>query len=301
MDRAELELVTCLASTGSLTAAADELHIAQPALSRRLARLEREVGAPLFVRGRHGTVPTSVGVTLVARADQALTAIRLAERDTADAVAGRIGVLRIGTTPTLGADVLPAVLAGVRASHPDVQIDLLISGDSGRLRDDVAEGHLDVAVAVLDDEPLAHLRVAVRFPQRFVLVVPEDHRLARHASVRRDQLRGEAIVSVPHGEGLRVVIDSVFAAIGSEPEISIETSEREMLIPFVTAGLGVTLVPEVFARQRAGPGVRVVTFRPPLERTVGAVVREGPVPPPVAQLVETIRGRHPGRGRRVRR
>src|SRR5439155_4475824 len=134
MDRADLELVVAIARTGSLTAAARELHMAQPPLSRRLQHLERDVGAPLFLRGRHGAVPTAVGRTLVDAARDALKAIARAEQDTADAAAGRAGRLRIGVTPTLGAVLLPAVLAAFRRAHPGVRLDLTSSGDSAWLR-----------------------------------------------------------------------------------------------------------------------------------------------------------------------
>src|SRR5213592_4551151 len=110
MDRADLELVATLAASGSLTAVAAELHVAQPALSRRLARLERLVGAPLFTRSRAGTTPNALGRLLAERSREALAAIDRAERDTRQAAEGRVGQLRIGTTPTLGADLLPSVL-----------------------------------------------------------------------------------------------------------------------------------------------------------------------------------------------
>src|SRR5436305_7247996 len=96
MDRADLELVVAIARAGSLSRAARELHIAQPPLSRRLQHLEREVGAALFLRGRHGATPTAVGRTLIVGAEAALAAIARAEQDALDAAAGRAGRLRIG-------------------------------------------------------------------------------------------------------------------------------------------------------------------------------------------------------------
>src|SRR3954471_9306932 len=129
MDRADLELVVAIARSGSLTAAARQLHIAQPPLSRRLQHLEREWGAELFLRGRHGATPTAVGRALVDGAGAALAAIARAEQHAVDAAAGRAGRLRVGVTPTLGATLLPEVLASFRRSHPDVRLDLTSSGD----------------------------------------------------------------------------------------------------------------------------------------------------------------------------
>ena len=277
MDRADLELVVAIARTGSLTAAARTLHTAQPPLSRRLQALERAVGAELFTRGRHGATPTVVGRALVERAEQALDAITRAEQDTSDVAAGRAGRLRIGVTPTLGAELLPASLAGFRASHPDVRIDLASSGDSAGLRRGVRDGDLDVAVCVLDADDEAGVKIAARGEQRFVLIAPADMRLAKGTSrrVSTRALVGLPLVVISAGEGLRVVVDQLLAGLGAEPVITIETSEREMLVPFVAAGLGASIVPEGFARQRTATGLSTYELEPPVKRAVGIVVGTG--------------------------
>jgi DNA-binding transcriptional LysR family regulator len=275
MDRADLELVVALHRWGSLTAAAEHLHIAQPALSRRLGRLEHDVGDALFVRGPRGMRATPAGRTLAERAATALAAIRRAEQDTADVVAGTRGRLRLGTTPTLGADLLPDVLALARADQPSLQLDLAVNGDSSVLLDDLRNGDLDIAFATLAAADLSGLDVAAAGPQRFVLVVPSGHPLARLKVVTHHHLAHEPMVTLVGGQGLRTVVDTVLAGIGTEPVISIETPERELLIPFVTAGLGLTIVPEVFGRQRAGPGVEIRPLRPAVTRDVGAVIRTG--------------------------
>src|SRR4051794_3796361 len=277
MDRADLELVVAIGRTGSLTAASRALHTAQPPLSRRLQAIERAVGTELFTRGRHGATPTVAGRTLIGRAELALAAITRAEQDTADVAAGRAGRLRIGVTPTLGAELLPASLAGFRASHPDVRIDLASSGDSAGLRAGVRDGDLDVAVCVLDrgDEP--GVRVAARGEQRFVLIAPSDMRLTKGASdrVSTKALIGLPLVAIGAGEGLRVVVDQLLADLGAEPVVTIETSEREMLIPFVAAGLGASVVPEGFARERATTGLSTYQLVPPVRRDVGVVIAQG--------------------------
>jgi len=284
MDRADFELVVAVARTGSLTAAARALHTAQPPLSRRLQQLERQVGAPLFTRGRHGATPTAVGRTLVDRAEEALAAMALAEQDAADAAAGRAGRLRIGVTPTLGAVLLPPALAAFRRSHAHVRLDLRSSGDSDALRADVRRGALDVAIAVAPGRREAGTRVALKGEQRFVLIAPVDMQLptARGKPVPVSVLKDLPLVSLPRGEGLRSQLDAVMAELGVEPDLTIETSEREMLVSFVAAGLGASLVPDGVVRSRAVPGVRVHELEPPVTRPVGAIVASGPLP----QLVD---------------
>ena len=114
--------------------AAAALHTAQPALSRRLARVERELGGRLFDRGRHGAVATPAGRVVVERARAALDAITAAERAGAAALSGRTGRLVVGAAPTLGAELLPEALARHRRDHPEVGFELVISGDNPGLR-----------------------------------------------------------------------------------------------------------------------------------------------------------------------
>ncbi|HEX2383934.1 MAG TPA: LysR family transcriptional regulator [Acidimicrobiales bacterium] len=290
MDRSDLELVVAIGRTGSLTAASRQLHIAQPPLSRRLKRIESEIGAPLFTRGRHGATPTVVGRTLVERAETALAAIRRAEQDAEDVASGRAGRLNIGVTPTLGAVLLPGALAAFRLAHPDVRLDLVASGDSAQLRQDVRDGELDVALAVLVRPPEPGTRVALKGQQRFVLIAPRDQRLGRSTNttkVRRAVLADLPVVALTKGTGLRQQLDDVFDELGVSPEIAIETSEREMLVPFVAAGLGVSLVPEGFVTGRA-PGCTIHELDPPVRRPVGAVVAKGRLPALVTALLDTL-------------
>ncbi|MGH9186521.1 MAG: LysR family transcriptional regulator [Acidimicrobiales bacterium] len=288
MERADLELVVAVARTGSLTAAARQLHVAQPALSRRLAGLERAVGAELFRRGRHGATPTAIGRTLVDRAGTALEAIRRAEQDTVDAAAGRAGRLCVGTTPTLGAELLPDGLATFRADHPGVRLELISAGDPGSLAPRVAAGELDLAVTVVDEPPIPGTRLLARGEQRFVLIVPAEAGVARRTRLPRRVLADGPLVTLTTGEGLRQLLDQIVAELGAAADIVIETAEREMLVPFVAAGLGASLVPESFARQRAVRGFSIHDLNPPVRRSVGIVVAEGPLPALVAAFADAV-------------
>jgi DNA-binding transcriptional LysR family regulator len=293
VERADLEMVVALAEEGSVTAAAGELHTAQPALSRRLARLEHAVGGPLFVRGRGGATPTAAGRVLAERARDALAAIERAERDAADAVAGRRGRLRIGMTPTIGADLLPEVLATLRDQHPDIRLELETTLNSRGLRAAVRAGQLDLAAVVLDPDDHEGLRVVAQVPQVLVVAVPSGHPLAQRRAVRPAQLVDEPLVTVEHGQGMRSFVERLFAEIGTAPTITIETNQRELLLPLVAAGAGITILPEVFARWRAGAGVAVRPFSPARQRRVGAVARAGPTDALVAAAIGAVQATWP--------
>lgn len=273
VDRHDLELLVALDREGSVTAAAERLHTAQPALSRRLARIERELGTRLYDRGRFGAVPTPAGRAVTDAARRALDAIEEVESTGRRAATGTVGTLRVGTTPTLGSDLLPPTLAAFRAVRPEVRLELTSSGDSAALRHQVLGGTLDLAVAVVPPNLESGLVADPTGRQRFAVVATSDDELAAFDTVPREALRGRPVVALASGEGLRLTLDSLFAELGDEPRIAIETTEREMLIPFVTAGLGFALVPRAFARQRAGAGTRVIELEPPLERDIGVITR----------------------------
>src|SRR5262249_40723564 len=155
------------------------------------------------------------------------------------------GRLRIGVTPTIGAVLLPPVVAAFRRSHADVRLDLRSSGDSAWLRTAVRDGDLDVAIAVRAIRAEPGTTIALRGEQRFVLIAPSEQALrqVRPNVVRLAVLREIPLVTVPKSEGLRQQLDDVMARLGAEPDIAIETAEREMLVAFVAAGLGGSLVP----------------------------------------------------------
>lgn len=274
MDPDDLAAVAAIARLGSVTAAADALHVAQPALSRRLASLERELGGPLFVRGRHGASPTPAGRLLADRAPAVLQSLARARDEVTDVLAGRAGRLRLGTTPTLGTDLLPDVLAALRAGAPELALELVARGDSRWLTDEVAAGRLDVAAAALEAPVPSGTRVALAARQDFVLALPADHPLAARSHVGVRALGELGFVTLGTGQGLRGVLDATLATLGLEPDIAIEAGEREMLLPFVAAGLGVALLPAHFAAARAGGGVVLRPLRPAVTRPVGIVVRD---------------------------
>lgn len=288
MDRSDLEMLVTLHREGSLTAAASRLHTAQPALSRRLRRLERDLDVILFERGRRGATATPAGRVVIDASAAALRAIAEVERQARRAAAGETGTLEIGTTPTLGADALPAALAAFRSAHPDVHLALRSSGNSGELRAAVQDGELDLAVAVVPTVLEDGLTVGWPGRQQFVVVVPADDPLARAGIVTHADLARRPIVALARGEGLRLVLETVFADLREEPDIVIETTEREMLIPFVAAGLGITLVPRQFAVHRAGTGTVVLPLDPPVTREVGVLLREDQTDPLVWTFAELV-------------
>jgi DNA-binding transcriptional LysR family regulator len=152
----------------------------------------------------------------------------------------------------------------------------------------VAARRLDVALAVAPDRLDRDLVMPIVRRQTFALVLPSGHPLAELDVVPRARLAAERLVAIRAGEGLRQLLDRVFRDLDAEPDVSIETTDREMLLPLVAAGMGVTLVPDHFARRRLVEGVEVRPLRPAVSRRVGAVVARAGTSRQVDDLVARL-------------
>src|SRR5207245_8535543 len=166
------------------------------------------------------------------------------------------------------------------------RLDLVASGDSAALRQRAAGGELDLAIAGLAAHAEPHSAIALVGEQRFILIAPTELRLPD--AVPRRALVDLPFVTLTSGEGLRQQVDLVFAELGAEPNIALETSEREMLVPFVAAGLGVALIPEGFARARPAQGLRIHALDPVVRRDIGAVISDGQVSTLVAAFLDAL-------------
>ena len=259
--------------------------------------IERELGGRLFDRGRHGAVATPAGRVVVDRARAALEAITATEQAGSAALSGRTGRLVVGAAPTLGAELLPRPSPGTAATTPRSASSWWSAATTRACGGRLLDGELDVAVTILPQRLEAGLRVATAAPQPIVAAVPSDHPLAERSRIPRAALADLEIITLVRGEGMRTMLDELFAELDVAPDIRFELSDRELLVPFVAAGLGATVLPERFARDRAGSAVALRPLSPPLARKVGAVVRVDHRSRLVTGFVQTLARSWPSTGR----
>ncbi|HIY40810.1 MAG TPA: LysR family transcriptional regulator, partial [Candidatus Nocardiopsis merdipullorum] len=168
-----LRMVAAVASTEHITRAAESLDMPQPTLSRALAGLQRELGMALVERTGRGVQLTRAGRMLLPHVERALSDLRQGAAELTGAEEGRVALTFL---PTLGVEVVPALLRGFRAEHPGVRFTLTQEAWAASLRR-VASGGADLALT----SPLSSapgLVSAVLHTQYLRLVVPEDHPLA---------------------------------------------------------------------------------------------------------------------------
>lgn len=277
MNLRELVYLVAVADHGSLRKAAVACGVSQPTLSAQLKRLEAELGTDLLDRS---TIPlrlTPVGEDVVARARRLLQdaeEIREAARQRPE---GEASSLRLGVFPTLGAYLLPTVLAGVRARFP--QVDLLITERRTtslmRLLDG---GELDaVVVAMPVDRP--DLEVRPLFREDFLVVVPRDHELAvGEGPLRAADVVDTEFILLTEGHCLADQVASWLVQIGGNPRLDYRASSLESLRSMVAAGSGATLLPALAMREPGPLGKQMATrdvIDPVPSRDLALVWRRG--------------------------
>lgn len=241
MDLDTLRYFREVAGGATVTGTAARAHLTQPALSRALGRLEREVGAELFQRVGRTLRLTPAGRVFAAHADTVLDGWDRGRRAVAEAVDPDTGLVPLAFLHTLGTWLVPPLLSGFLAEHPRVRFELRQHGEEGLLAE-LLGGTADLVVTSGDPgEPAVAWRRLLVEPLR--LAVPPRHRLARRKRVRLAEVSGEPFILLRPGYGLRATTEELCRRAGFEPRVGFEGEEVETLRGLVTAGLGVSLLP----------------------------------------------------------
>ncbi len=291
MELRQLRYLVALADERHFTRAAAREHIAQPALSQQIRRLEAEVGLALVERTTRRVALTDAGELLVARARRIL-----AELDDAQAELGALagvkgGRLAIGALHTMGPVDLSLLLASFHRNHPAV--DLTVREQSSEelaemLRDDVIDlAFLSVTERIQSHELQLHRLVT----EELVVVLPPQHPLAQREALSLSELADGAFISFRAGSRLRELLESAAAGAGFEPRIALESNESRRIRSLVSSGLGVAILPRSDAVGRGAPVAVGRLTEPALTRDVTLASRAKRRHSPAAQafLALTLR------------
>ncbi|BBY47733.1 LysR family transcriptional regulator [Mycolicibacterium arabiense] len=288
MELRQLEYVVAVAEEANFTRAAGRVHVAQPAVSAQIARLERELGEPLFDRGKREVRLTAAGTALLPHARAALASVAAA-RTAVDELGQLVrGSVAIGAVTAHDVD-LPGLLAEFHVAHPGVDISLG-SDDSEALIDGIRMGRLDAAIVSISDHVPDGLAAEVVTDQRIVAAVGKADPWVRRRAVAVTDLAERPVIALPPGTGIRRRFDEACAAAGVAVRVAFEATTPGALADLAERGLGVALLPEVAAAARAG--LHVLPIVPELRgRLVFAWRADGPMSPAARVLVEMARRR----------
>lgn len=276
MDLRQLEYFVAVATDANFTSAATRVHTTQPNISAQIRGLERELGAPLFDRAGRRVALTDAGRAALPAARDALAAADSVRQAVADVNQLLRGNLAVGMVDGCTVRPLFAALGEFRTTHPGVGLSLTEAA-SDLLVERVMRGELDVALAgYAGDLPDGIEEFAV-VRERVVAVVPHGHPLATRTAVSLRDLRDATVVGLPRGAGIRAAFDRD----SGDVRITLEASSPDAVVELVACGLGVGILSESIAADRAdvvmGKPIRDVDDRASLgfvwRATAGPAVR----------------------------
>jgi DNA-binding transcriptional LysR family regulator len=279
----QLRYFLAVAEVRHFTRAAASLRVAQASLSKQVAALEQDLGAPLFSRARGNITLTPAGEALLPLARRILADVDTARREVQDLTGLRRGRVRIGATPSLVSSLLADALARFHRSFSGIEL-RVAQGGSRDLVGDLAHGELDFALIVLPlQEGDPALETVPLLREELVVTAPlADPPPLRRGLVHIADLRGRPLVMFRQGYDLREVTLAAWRHAGVEPKFAVEGGEMDAVLRFVEAGLGIAVVPSVVLPGR--PGVMGFSMaQPGLHRTVALARRTDVHPTRAAQ------------------
>ncbi len=241
MEIKQLIAMVTVAEAGSVTYAAQMLHIVQPAVTRQIRTLEDELGVVLFDRTRHGMILTPAGDIFLAHARRALLALERARTELTPQRGEVTGQVTLGVLESLLEVIVPPLVTSVASRFPGIELRVM-SGFSGYLQNWLDDGVVDIAVLYnLADTPA--MRVRPLLSERLWAVAPADAGLQPNEDVTWHRVLSGPLILPIVGHGLRTLIDRARSGIPIEPNISLETNSMSVQKQMVLAGRGWTILP----------------------------------------------------------
>lgn len=290
MNLEQLQSFVAVSQIGHFTRAAEQLHLAQPSLSRQIATLEHDLGAELFHRARGHIRLTDAGEKLLPLARRMLADAETARREMAELSGLQRGRVRLGATPTLCISLVAEVLSAFRNAHPGIELHIMERG-SRSLIQELSDGALDLAIITATDglrEAGASLARTPLLAEELVLVSSAANPpVSAQQEILLTEVAKMPLVTFHESYDLRVTTDAAFRAAGVVPNIAVEGAEMDAVLRFVERGIGVAVVPAMVLLDR--PTLQSVRLRKPqLTRTISLAHRVDVNPTPAAQAMQNM-------------
>jgi DNA-binding transcriptional LysR family regulator len=281
-DLADLRALVAVAKLGSFRAAAAELHLSQPALSRRIEKLEGALGVRLIDRTTRAVTLTDVGREFSVRTRELLDGLEESLLVIKD-VAGRVtGEVTVACVPSAVRYFLPEVLKEYHERYPRILVRVIDEGANAGLSH-VVRSEADFGINYIGtQEPNIEFEPILQ--ESFVLACHASHPLASREQVTWAELNEHDYMTVAKTSGNRLLLDLALAGKAVRPRWFCEVGYVSSLVGLVEAGLGIAVVPRLAMPLEPHPTlVSVSLVEPTIERTVGLLRRRGRVLSPAAQ------------------
>ncbi len=250
-----MRIFTAVYQEMSITKAADRLHMTQPAVTRAVQELENYYGIRLFERINHRLFRTKGGDELYARALHIVETFDDLEKEIKNW--DELGVLRVGGSVTIGNFVLPDVVSQFQTLHPNLRVKVKIS-NAESIQQDILENRIDLALIEGGGAAVEGQIVCETLSQsRLCLILRPDHPLLRAEEIYLRDLTEYPLLLREEGSAVRAFLNHVFAVHGADMEPMWESSSTQALIRAVSAGLGISILPEMLVVNDVASGTVV--------------------------------------------
>jgi LysR family hydrogen peroxide-inducible transcriptional activator len=246
MELHQLRYLIAIAKNGNFSRAAEQCHVSQPSLSQQIQKLEEELGEKLFNRLKRCVVLTAAGEALLPRATRIVNEVEAARHDVADASDLVRGHVNIGVLPTVAPYLLPRVLSVVARQCPGIDV-LIHEEPTAQLLRMAGACEIDLAIVSL---PIQDDRFIVEtlLDEELLLAVPPDHPLSRKRTVQLTDLEGERFILMKEGHCLGDQALRFCERQDLTPSIAFRSAQLETIQALVSAGVGISLIPEMACR-----------------------------------------------------
>jgi LysR family transcriptional regulator, nitrogen assimilation regulatory protein len=252
VDVRQLRAVVTVAEVGSVTRAAELLHLVQPAVTRQIRTLEQELGVLLFERTRQGMRPTEAGTALAERARRALAELERARAEIAPIPGAVTGIVTVGLLESAAELLAEPLVSALARDHPGVELRVSVAY-SGHLQRWLDQGDLDLTLLYnLASTP--GLNVTPLLRERLWAVAPPAGGLRADRPVPFHQVAAHSLVLPAAGHALRTLIDEAAARAATTLDVAVQTNSMRLQRHLVLAGHGWTILPGVGVEQDVADG-----------------------------------------------
>jgi len=272
MELRQIKYFIEVAKREHVTEAAEALHVAQSAVSRQIFNLEAELGVALFIRKGRNIKLTTIGQIFLEHMEQAIHVIDDGKQVVSEYTDPKRGTIQIGFPSSLATYILPTALAAFRNEYPDIHFKLH-QRSYYDLIEAVIKGEINLALLAPVPPDETEMQGEILFTEKIVALLPMSHRFAKESVLRLSQLRDEPFILFPVGFMLREIVEEACQQHGFRPTVSFEGEHMDAVKGLVTAGSGVSLIPEsALVDHLPRATVAIPINEPLLTRTVGIIM-----------------------------
>jgi LysR family hydrogen peroxide-inducible transcriptional activator len=251
----DLEKIVVIAEEGSMAKASKKLFITQPALSKCLTKVEKELGEVLFIRRPNGLVTTAAGAYLIQKAHQIMRLYDDVQVEFCELNHMRKGILKIGTAERIGGIILPALLTQFKKKYPNIELNIT-EADSKQLEKMCIAGELDLVIVCLPAHDF-RLNYDVFYEEPLLVALPSGHFLnektySKEGFKRRfidlNLLKDENFILTNQNKTTRRAANHVLNQLEFTPKVIMEFKNIETVIRLVANNMGISIVPQVYTQ-----------------------------------------------------